>query len=168
MMIDLNKLPSPITLGWLEKNAPNTFEEVVRMPIKERLHLLYWLDSKSTSPPARGYADVELDKEDGTASSLYTKFFIDFESDFVAGEGGYKIHYMTPKQIANFFNNREDQRSRVKEKVRKEKEDRAVLAIDRATKVLGFLRAHEIVTEKLEQRMAANDDIFVREKPMKG
>lgn len=163
-MINLNELPTPITLDDLEKLAPAAFAELVRMDIIYRSMLLAWLNGRSTSPIGRGYADVEIDKEDAKHSYLKMKCFIDYQSK---REVGKKVsHSMTELQRYEFFNNRESQREKVKLRVKKEQENRAKKKIIKIIEQLGFDQVKTIiVTEHLKLSDAANDSIFEKEKP---
>lgn len=165
-MINLNELPVPITLCALEKLAPDAFEELVRMNIIHRSILLAWLNGRSTSPIGRGYADVEIDKEDAKHSHLKMKCFIDYQSKH---EVGRKVsHSMTELQRCEFFNSREAQRDKVKRRVKKEREQRAKKNLIKILERLGIERVKTIiVTEHLKVTCAANDSVFNREKPTK-
>lgn len=159
MMIDLNKLPSPITLDVLENIAPKAFAELARMDISHRSILLAWLNGQSTSPIGRGYADVEIDKEDAKHSHLKIKCLIEYRSK---RELGRKVsHLMTEQQRFNFLNNREAQREKVQMKVKRERKVRAKKSLIRVLEILGVEEAQTIiVTEQLKQKDAANDPAF--------
>ena len=165
-MINLNELPTPITLEYLEKLAPAAFEELVRMDIIHRSILLAWLNGQSTSPIGRGYANVELDKEDAKHSHLKMKCFIDYQSK---REVGLKVsHSMTELQRFEFFNKRAAQREKVKHKVKKEREQRAKKSLVKILKQLGIEQVKTIiVTEHLKVTGAANEPVFDKEKPAK-
>lgn len=165
-MINLNELPTPITLEDLEKLAPAAFEELVRMNIIHRSIVLAWVNGRSTSPVGRGYADVEIDKEDAKHSHLKVKCFIDYQSK---REVGRKVsHSMTELQRYEFFNNREEQREKVKRKVKREREQRAKKSLIKILEQLGIEQVQTIiVTEHLKITGAANDSIFDIEKPTK-
>lgn len=165
-MIDINKFPSPFTLGDLEKLAPVAFEELVRMNIIHRSIVLAWLNGCSTSPVGRGYADVEIDKEDAKHSYLKMKCFIDYQSK---REVGRKVsHLMTEQQRLEFFNNRGSQREQVKRRVKKERKERAEKSLIKILEQLGIEQVKTIiVSEHLKVTGAANDDVFDIEKPMK-
>jgi hypothetical protein len=166
-MINLNELPTPITLEYLEKLVPAAFEELVRMDIIHRSILLAWLNGQSTSPIGRGYADVELDKEDAKHSHLKMKCFIDYQSK---REVGLKVsHSMTELQRFEFFNKRAAQREKVKRKVKKEREQRAKKSLVKILEQLGIEQVKTIiVTEHLKVTGAANEPVFDKEKPTNG
>ncbi|GAA60576.1 hypothetical protein P20652_2442 [Pseudoalteromonas sp. BSi20652] len=165
-MINLNELPTPIHLDDLEKLAPAAFEELVRMNIIHRSIVLAWLNGRSTSPVGRGYADVEIDKEDAKHSHLKMKYFIDYRSK---PELGRKVsHLMTEKQRLDFFNNRDSQRERVKCRVKKERVERWEKSLIKIYEHLGLERIKSIIaTEHFKNTCAANDPIFDKEKPTK-
>lgn len=165
-MINLNELPTPITLEYLEKLAPAAFEELVRLNIIHRSIVLAWLNGRSTSPIGRGYADVEIDKEDAKHSHLKMKCFIDYQSK---REVGLKVsHSMTELQRLDFFNNRDSQREQVKRRVQKEREDRAKKNLIKILEQLGIEQVKTIiVTEYFKITGVANDPIFDKEKPTK-
>ncbi|MGO2292536.1 MAG: hypothetical protein ACTJH9_06545 [Pseudoalteromonas sp.] len=167
MMIDISKLPSPFTLGDLEKLAPTAFEELVRLNINQRSIALAWLNGLSTSPIGRGYADVEIDKEDAKHSVLKVKRFFEYQSK---RESGRKVsHSMTEQQRLDFFNNRELQREKVKRRVKEERDIRAEKSLIRILEQLGIEQVKTIiVSEHLKVTGAANDDVFDIEEPMKG
>lgn len=165
-MINLNGLPTPITLEDLEELAPDAFEELVRMDIIHRSILLAWLNGHSTSPIGRGYADIEVDKEDAKHSYLKMEYFVDYQSK---PELGKKVsHSMTEQQRFDFFNNRDLQREQVKHRVESERKDRAKKNLIKILEQLGIEQVKTIiVTEHLKITGAANDSIFDKEKPTK-
>lgn len=105
----------PITLKSIEQDYPLAFAEMVRMDVVPRNALIQLLNGKTTSPMGRGYADVEIDKEDAVISSLKIKYGVEITTK--RAHGNYSYHYMTTEQINEFFTNREAMRKRVNDRV---------------------------------------------------
>ena len=99
----------------LEKDFPQTFHELAQMNAVPRQVLIYLLNGMTTSPPNRGYADLEVDKEDAVISSLKIDHGVDITTK--RAHGNYSYHMMTTEQIQEFFNNREAMKKRVNDKV---------------------------------------------------
>lgn len=156
-MIDITKLSYPITLVTLEREAPDAFQELVRIDTALRNVLLTWLNGQTTSPPDRGHADKEFDKEDAKQSDLKIKHLVESTSERIRSSN-YVVHLMTEKQRHDFFNSREAMKRRVKKKVKSEKVERAKADLKRSYKVLGKTFKTELM--KLE---AANDPLYKKE-----
>ena len=164
-MINLNALHYPITLETLEQQAPAAFSELSSMKIMHRTIMLAWLNGLSTSPIGRGYADVELDKEDAKHSYLKTQRYIEYQSTKEVGR--MVSHTMTEQQRYSFFNSRELQRQKVKLAVKAEREKRFKKALDKIINALGFNYVKAvIVTHELTRQEAANDPVFETKKPL--
>jgi hypothetical protein len=162
-MINFNDIHSLITLESLEVKAPAAFNELLTMELEQRKLLLAWLNCLSSSPIGRGYADIEIDKEDAISSSLKTRYFIEFESERVSGN--YVKHFMSYQQIFDFFNDRDSQRKRVQSSVyalRRISKDKAYL---RDIKERGEGWAYNRVKLLAERLKASND--CEKEKPHK-
>lgn len=154
-MIDFRNMHLPITLESLSKFAPNAFKELASMDAKERQLLTDWLNQKSSSPVGRFNADVEIDKEDAISSSIKTKYFIPFTSERL--KCNYVRHYMSTKQINDFFNNRHEQRLIVKNEVEEQKRQRRDRVYAQDIKDYGkdYILAR---LKLLAMEKAANDD----------
>lgn len=105
----------PINLETIQKEYPEAFAELVRMDTAPRQTLIYLLNGMTTSPPSRGYADIEIDKEDAVISTLKIKHGVEISTK--RAHGNYSYHMMTTEQIDEFFNDRETMRKRVNDKV---------------------------------------------------
>jgi len=103
------------TLDEIKRDYPDSFKELVSMDSGHRNILLFLLSGMTTSPVGRGYAHIEVDKEDAIISTLRVKHFIDITSERV--QGGYCYHFMTCEQVTEFFNEREAMRKRVSKRV---------------------------------------------------
>jgi hypothetical protein len=119
--------------------------------------LLTWLNGQTTSPPNRGHADKEFDKEDAKQSELKLKHFVEFESAPV-GNSKFVVHLMTEQQRHDFFNEREAMKERVKRKVKVEQVKRAKSDLKRVYKILG-----QATKAELMQLEAANDPFYKKE-----
>ena len=164
-MINLNALHYPITLETLEQQAPDAFSELSTMKIVYRTMTLAWLNGLSTSPIGRGYADVEIDKEDAKHSYLKIQRYIEYQSTKEVGR--MVSHSMTEQQRYIFFNSRELQMQKVKLAVKAEREKRDKKALERIISALGFNYVKAvIVTYELTRKEAANDPVFEAKKPL--
>lgn len=103
------------TLGEIKRDYPKSFTELARMDSGQRNILLFLLSGMTTSPPNRGYADIEVDKEDAIISKLKVDYYVDITTKRAVGN--YSYHMMTTMQIEEFFNDRESMRKRVSQKV---------------------------------------------------
>lgn len=164
-MINLNQLHYPITLETLEKAAPVAFSELSSMKLVHRTIMLAWLNGLSTSPIGRGYADVELDKEDAKHSYLKIKRYIEYQSTKEAGR--MVSHSMTEQQRYRFFNSRELQRKEVKFAVKSAREKRLKKQLETIIHGLEFSYVKAIVFKhELTRKEAANDPVFEKKKTL--
>lgn len=147
------KLVSPLTLDYLEKMHPNAFKELLSMDIQHRNMLFELLKGNSYCPIGRGYADIELDKEDSFISSLKVDYKIDITRKRVIGNQC--KHYMSPEQIDEYLNDRESMRKRIDKQVKYERQKKLDRELRKAVKEHGdqwLIRRIRCLT--------ANDDIF--------
>lgn len=99
------------SLDSLQHSYPEAFKELAVMEPDKRRVMLALLNGLTTSPPARNYADLEVDKEDAIISSLRVNWGVAIISK--RAHGNYCYHVMTAAQIDEFFNDRETMRKRV-------------------------------------------------------
>lgn len=163
-MLNLNTLHYPITLETLEQQAPAAFSELSTMKIVHRTMTLAWLNGLSTSPIGRGYADVEIDKEDAKHSYLKIRRYIPYQSK--RERGRMVSHSMSERQRYDFFNNREQQRQKIKHAVKTERDKRQKKALDKIINALGFNYVKTVIDSlELTMQEAANDPVFKSKKP---
>ncbi|KPZ69942.1 hypothetical protein AN944_02638 [Shewanella sp. P1-14-1] len=103
------------TLGEIKKDHPDAFKELASMDLGHKNILLFLLSGMTTSPVGRGYADIEVDKEDAIISALRVNHCVEITSK--RAHGNYCYHIMTTEQIKEFFNDREAMRKRVSKAV---------------------------------------------------
>lgn len=151
-MIDLK---IPLTLESLADLAPAAFKELASMDHRERQLLLFWLNQKSSSPIGRSNADIEIDKEDAVSSSIKTKYLVPFTSEKMSCN--YVRHFMTHKQIDDFFNNRQEQKYIVRKSVESAKRQRRDKIYTQDIKEYGEGFVFEKI-KLLAGKKAANDD----------
>lgn len=156
LMINFNDIHSLITLESLEIKAPDAFKELLSIELEHRKLLLAWFNGMSSSPIGRGYADIEIDKEDAVSSALKTSYFIEFTSERV--RGNHVRHFMTYQQIFDFFNDRENQRRKVQSNVyalRRISKDKAYIKDIKERGEGWAISRVKFLSEKLK---ASNDD----------
>lgn len=105
----------PFDLELLHLHHPDAFKELAAMEPMERHVMLVLLNGQTTSPPARGYADIEVDKEDAVISKLRIDWLVDITTKRAHGKFAY--HMMTHLQISEFLYDREAMRKRVTQSV---------------------------------------------------
>lgn len=158
MMINLKQIHSPITLETLEVFAPDAFSELVMMDAEARTLLLHFLNGRSSSPKGRGYADIELDKEDAIHSKLKTEYFIEVTSEKV--KGNFVRHLMTQSQRHDFFNDRDKQRRRVRDAVYKQRRKDRDKAYRQDIKERGEGWAFARVRFLADKMRSSNDEVI--------
>ncbi|MCL1036463.1 hypothetical protein L2750_04765 [Shewanella submarina] len=95
----------------MQTTHPDAFSELMAMEPNMRRVMLVLLNEGTVSPPARGYAEYEVDKEDAIISNLRVNWNIEITSKKV--RGNYCYHMMTIAQIHEFLHDRETMRKRV-------------------------------------------------------
>lgn len=103
------------TLDKIKREYPDSFKELASMDSGHRNILLFLLSGMTTSPVGRGYANIEIDKEDAIISALRVKHCVEITSK--RAHGNYCYHMMTTEQIQEFFNDRETMRKRASKAV---------------------------------------------------
>lgn len=140
-------------LEYLSQFYPEAFKELAAMdPVEQRV-MLTLLNGYTTSPPARGYADFELDKEDGTISALKVKWHVEITSQ--KRRGNQRCHLMTYEQTHEFLHDRQAMRKRVSGRVWAKRAE----ALDKALLKAVRWRGRDWLVQRIGE-IAANDPVY--------
>ncbi|MEL4292896.1 hypothetical protein [Shewanella xiamenensis] len=143
----------PFDLELLQLHHPDAFKELAAMEPMERHVMLVLLNGQTTSPPARGYADIEVDKEDAVISKLRIDRLVDITTKTAHGKFAY--HMMTHLQISEFLYDREAMRKRVNQSVWLRRSFELDRQLSKAIQWLGVTCLVNRIGE-----LAANDPVY--------
>ncbi|MEF1289958.1 hypothetical protein [Vibrio sp. M260118] len=142
------------TVDSLMIEQPKLWGEVRQMPMDKLKTLIDLMNGETFEPAGRETASKQVDKEDALISSLRLDYLIPIESA-KTGKGNKVLHLMTKSGLHDLLSNRSTQKKLLKQKLDKERKDRAEGNIKRSIEQHGYewtLKRVKAVNRKLHAK----------------